>query len=206
MDSVVAAEDLAAWQAYLRWHLLHAQARWLPSQFVDEDFNFYGRTMTGQQELQPRWKRCVRYTDRALGDALGQAYVEIAFGPAAKQRALTMVQQVEAAMERDINQLTWMSQPTKQQALDKLHAVREQDRLSRPLARLYRAQRGAGGCDWQRPAGQRVRIPASAEQDRQTRGPRRVVSDPADGERQLRFAEQRHQLPCRSSAAAGCST
>ena len=66
---------------------------------------------------------CVRYTDRALGDALGQAYVEIAFSPATKQRTLTMVKQVEAAMERDINQLTWMSQPTKQQALEKLHAV-----------------------------------------------------------------------------------
>ena len=123
MDTVVAAEDLPAWQAYLRWHVLHAQARWLPTQFVDEDFNFYGRTMTGQQELQPRWKRCVRYTDRALGDALGQAYVEIAFSSAAKQRTLTMVKQVEAAMERDINQLTWMTPETKQQALEKLHAV-----------------------------------------------------------------------------------
>ena len=79
--------------------------------------------MTGQQELQPRWKRCVRYTDRALGDALGQAYVEIAFSSLAKQRTLTMVKQVEAAMERDINQLTWMSPATKQQALEKLHAV-----------------------------------------------------------------------------------
>ena len=123
METVLAAEDVAAWQAYLRWHLVHAQARWLPTQFVDEDFNFYGRTMTGQQELQPRWKRCVRYTDRALGDALGQAYVEIAFSSLAKQRTLTMVKQVEAAMERDINQLTWMSPATKQQALEKLHAV-----------------------------------------------------------------------------------
>ena len=123
MDSVIAAEDVAAWQAYLRWHLIHAQARWLPTDFVNEDFAFYGKTMTGQQELQPRWKRCVRFTDRALGDALGQAYVEIAFSPAAKQRTLTMVKQVEAAMERDINQLTWMSPATKQQALEKLHAV-----------------------------------------------------------------------------------
>jgi endothelin-converting enzyme/putative endopeptidase len=123
MDSVIAAEDLAAWQAYLRWHLLHAQARWLPTQFVDEDFNFYGRTMTGQQELQPRWKRCVRYTDRALGEALGQAFVEITFSPAAKQRTLGMVQQVETAMERAINQLAWMSPATKQQAQEKLHAV-----------------------------------------------------------------------------------
>jgi putative endopeptidase len=123
MDAVIASEDLAAWQAYLRWHLLHAQARWLPTQFVDEDFNFYGRTMTGQQELQPRWKRCVRYTDRALGEALGQAFVEAAFSPAAKQRTQAMVKQVEAAMESDINQLTWMGPATKQQALEKLHAV-----------------------------------------------------------------------------------
>jgi endothelin-converting enzyme/putative endopeptidase len=123
MEALIAAEDIAALQAYLRWHLVHAQARWLPIAFVEEDFNFYGRTMTGQQELQPRWKRCVRFTDRALGDALGQAYVEIAFSSAAKQRTLTMVKQVEAAMERDINQLTWMTPATKQQALEKLHAV-----------------------------------------------------------------------------------
>ena len=123
MDATIAAEDVSAWQGYLRWHLLHAQARWLPTQFVEEDFNFYGRTMTGQQELQPRWKRCVRYSDRALGEALGQAFVEITFTPAAKQRTLTMVQQVEAAMQRDINQLTWMSPATKQQALQKLRAV-----------------------------------------------------------------------------------
>ena len=123
MDSVLVAEDLASWQSYLRWHLVHAQARWLSSQFVDEDFNFYGRTLTGQQEIQPRWKRCVRYTDRALGEALGQAYVEIAFSPESKRQTLKMVQQIEAEMELDIKQSAWMSAPTKQQALEKLHAV-----------------------------------------------------------------------------------
>lgn len=123
MNTVVESESVPALQAYLRWHLLHAQARWLATPFVDEDFNFYGRTLTGQQQIQPRWKRCVRFTDRALGEALGQAYVEIAFSADSKRRTLKMVQGIEKAMERDIQQLTWMSEPTKKQALVKLHAV-----------------------------------------------------------------------------------
>jgi len=123
MDATLKAEDLAAWQAYLRWHVVHAQARWLSSSFVDEDFNFFGRALTGQRELQPRWKRCVNYTDRSLGEALGQAYVEIAFSPQIKKRTQDMVKLIEQSMATDINQLTWMSEPTKEQALTKLHAV-----------------------------------------------------------------------------------
>src|SRR5450759_5308270 len=123
MGAMIASEEPAALQAYLRWHLVHAQARWLASPFVEEDFNFYSRTLTGARELQARWKRCVRYTDRALGEALGQAYVEVAFSAQAKQRTLTIVQQIEQAMARDIQQLSWMSEPTKQQALTKLHTV-----------------------------------------------------------------------------------
>jgi putative endopeptidase len=123
MDAVITGEQLPALQAYLRWHLIHAQARWLAAPFVEEDFNFYSRTLTGARELQARWKRCVRYTDRALGEALGQAYVEVAFSPQAKQRTLKMVEQIEQAMARDIRQLSWMSEPTKQQALAKLRTV-----------------------------------------------------------------------------------
>lgn len=123
VDNVIQTETVPAFHAYLRWHLLHAQARWLSTPFVNEDFNFYSRTLTGQQQLQPRWKRCVRFSDRALGEALGQAYVEVAFGPESKQRTLKMVKGIETAMEHDIQQLTWMSEPTKKQALVKLHAV-----------------------------------------------------------------------------------
>jgi putative endopeptidase len=123
MEATLNAEDLAAWQAYLRWHLVHAQARWLSTPIVDEDFNFYSKTLQGQREIQPRWKRCVRFTDRALGEALGQAYVALTFGPVAKAKALDMVKEIEAAMDSDIRSLTWMSEPTKQQALIKLHAV-----------------------------------------------------------------------------------
>lgn len=121
--SVLSTEPANALNAYLRWHLIHAQARFMIDPIVEEDFNFYGKTLTGQQQIQPRWKRCVRFTDRALGDALGQAYVDIAFSADGKARALKMVQAIEKAMERDIQQLTWMSRPTKEQALAKLHGV-----------------------------------------------------------------------------------
>lgn len=122
MEATIAAEELSSWQAYLRWHLVHAQARWLASPIVEEDFNFYGRTLTGQPELQPRWKRCIRYM-YPLNDAVAEAYVESAFSPQAKERALKMVQQIEGAMERDIRGLSWMSDATKKQAQSKLHAV-----------------------------------------------------------------------------------
>ncbi|MGH9521610.1 MAG: M13 family metallopeptidase, partial [Terriglobales bacterium] len=123
MEATLQAEDLDAWKAYLRWHLVHAQARWLSTPIVAEDFNFYSKSLQGQREIQPRWKRCVRFTDRALGEALGQAYVELTFGPQAKAKALDMTKRIEAAMDRDIHSLTWMSEPTKEQALIKLHAV-----------------------------------------------------------------------------------
>ena len=123
LNAVLTSEPPAALKPYLHWHLVHAEARYLPAAIVDEDFNFYGRVLTGQKELQPRWKRCVRYEDWVLRDDLGRAYVAVAFSPELKQRTLIMVRQVEAAMAQDIEQLNWMSEATKQQALAKLHAV-----------------------------------------------------------------------------------
>ena len=95
----------------------------LPRAFVDENFAFYGRTLTGQKELRPRWKRCVAYTDDALGEALGVAYVEKTFGPEGKERTLVMVQALEEALKRDIQDLPWMTDATKKQALIKLQAI-----------------------------------------------------------------------------------
>jgi putative endopeptidase len=116
-------ESLPSWKSYLRWHLAHANALYLSAPFVDTTFDFYGKTLLGEQALEPRWKRCVNSVDNDLGEALGQAYVEQKFPPEAKQRALKMVQQIEAAMQQDIESLPWMSAATKQQALEKLHAV-----------------------------------------------------------------------------------
>ena len=123
MNAELDKESLADWKTYLRWHLVHANAAHLSSAFLNQDFAFYGKTLRGQQELQPRWKRCTEYVDGYLGEALGQAYVEKYFPPSAKQEALKMVQEIQVAMEQDINTLTWMSPATKQQALLKLHAM-----------------------------------------------------------------------------------
>ena len=123
LDSELKSEDLANWKTYLRWHLVHSDAPYLSNQFVNANFDFYGKTLRGAEELRPRWKRCVGYVDDDLGEALGQVYVEKYFSAEAKQSALKMVREIEAAMEQDINSLSWMSPATKQHALEKLHAV-----------------------------------------------------------------------------------
>jgi len=123
LSAQLAAESLTDWKTYLRWHLVRTNAPFLSAPFVNENFAFYGRTLRGQQELQPRWKRCTRGVDGDLGEALGQAYVEKYFSPEAKQQALKMVKEIEAAMEQDIKSLPWMSDTTKQQALVKLQGM-----------------------------------------------------------------------------------
>jgi putative endopeptidase len=123
MSEEIAKETLADWKIYLRWHLVHSYAPFLSAAFLNEDFAFYGKTLRGQQELQPRWKRCTENVDDHLGEALGQVYVEKYFTPEAKRQALKMVKEIDAAMARDIDSLAWMSATTKQQAVVKLHAM-----------------------------------------------------------------------------------
>jgi len=123
MSETLAKESVTDWKVYLRWHLVHADAAHLSAAFLNENFAFYGKTLRGQQELKPRWKRCTEYVDDYLGEALGQAYVQKYFSPEAKQQALKIVKEVQAAMEQDINGLSWMSPATKQQALLKLHGM-----------------------------------------------------------------------------------
>jgi putative endopeptidase len=108
---------------YLTWHYVTASAGRLPKAFVDENFDFYGRTLSGTKELKPRWKRCVSATDAELGEALGRKFVEKTFGEQGKQRTLEMVHEIELQMANDIQSITWMGPDTKKQALVKLHAV-----------------------------------------------------------------------------------
>lgn len=110
------------WKSYLRWRLIDSTAPFLSSKFVEEDFNFKGRTLQGTKELLPRWKRCVRYTDNELGFALGQVYVEKYFPPQAKARALEMVHNLEATLRDDLQTIPWMGPETRQAALTKLDA------------------------------------------------------------------------------------
>jgi len=114
--------SLADWKTYLRWRLIDNAAPSLNAKFVEEDFNFKGRVLTGTTELLPRWKRCVAATDNAMGEALGEVYVKKAFPPEAKRRALLMVQNLIAALKSDITTLDWMSDATRQQAISKLES------------------------------------------------------------------------------------
>ncbi len=123
MDKVISTNDLESVKTYLRWQTLRSSAPVLPKAFVEENFDFYGRTLRGAKELRPRWKRCVQYTDNDLGEALGQAYVAQAFPPEAKARTLKMVHELEAALKQDITELSWMTPDTKKQALEKLARI-----------------------------------------------------------------------------------
>jgi putative endopeptidase len=124
LNTQLTAEPLSDWKTYLRFHLVNAASPYLSSSFVDENFDFYLKYLRGAKENQARWKRCVQYTDRDLGEALGQAYVRKVFSPELKQSTLQMVINIEDAMERRIRQLDWMSPETKQQALTKLRGIR----------------------------------------------------------------------------------
>ncbi len=111
------------WKVYLRWKTINDYAPVLTKAFVEEDFNFNGKYMSGQKEMEPRWKKCVKSTDRNLGMALGKLYVDRTFGAEGKKRTLKMVQGIENAMREDITQLTWMSDTTKKKAYEKLDAI-----------------------------------------------------------------------------------
>jgi endothelin-converting enzyme/putative endopeptidase len=124
VEALLRDEPAAALRAYLRWHLLRGRAAYLSPAVAQAHFDFYGRTLRGAQQLQPRWKRCVNWVDRDLGEALGQAFVQRAFPPEVKARALDMVLRIERAMQARLAALPWMGAATKQQALAKLQAMR----------------------------------------------------------------------------------
>jgi len=123
MQAQLVSTPLADWKAYLRWHVTHAAAPYLSSAFTKANFEFFGKTLHGTPQMPPRWKRCVQYVDRGLGEALGQVFVERTFSADMKARTLTMTKEIEKAMENDIRQLPWMSEATRRQALLKLHAI-----------------------------------------------------------------------------------
>ncbi len=123
VNDQLSSVPLDDWKTYLRWRTLDTDAPLLPKAFVDEDFQFNGAYLSGQKEIEPRWKRCVKSTDRGLGMALGELYVDKTFGPQGKERTLKMVQAIEAAMHQDIGDLTWMSDTTKQKAYEKLSTI-----------------------------------------------------------------------------------
>ncbi len=114
---------LADWKTYLRWHLLHDTADSLSTEFVSEDFRFYGATLRGLKEQRPRWKRVLAAVDSGIGEGLGRIYVEKYFPPAAKQQVLAMVGDIKAALKDRLEALSWMGAETRAAAVKKLSAI-----------------------------------------------------------------------------------
>ena len=123
LEQQLTAHKLADWQTYLRWHLIHSQAHYLPAAFDQEDFSFFSKYLQGIEQLPPRWKRCVSLVDRSLGEAMGRVYVAKTFSPEAKQVTLKMTKEIEEAMAGEIRTLPWMGEETKKHALEKLHTI-----------------------------------------------------------------------------------
>lgn len=120
MYSTTSLDDI---KPYLAWHMIALAASTLPQGFVEENFAFYGRTLTGAKELRPRWKRCIDAVDSDLAEALGQKYVEQTFGADAKKRMAEMIANLTEALRKDIGSLDWMTEATKKKALEKLTAI-----------------------------------------------------------------------------------
>jgi len=124
IDEQLKSEPLDNWKTYLRYHIVDAASPYLSTGFVNEQFDFYRKYLRGAKEQQPRWKRCVSYTDRELGEALGQVYVAKVFSPELKASTQDMVVRIEDEMAMRIKNLDWMSPETKEQALKKLQGIR----------------------------------------------------------------------------------
>jgi putative endopeptidase len=125
LQATIAETPLDTIKLYLRAQLLHNAADMLPKAFVEENFGFYGKTLAGAKALKPRWKRCVAFTDGALGEDLGKIYVQKYFGPDAKAAIEALIKHLRAAYAEDIEALPWMGQETKKKALVKLDAMAE---------------------------------------------------------------------------------
>ncbi len=122
--AALADEPVQAWRDWLAWHLAHAHAGYLSSALVEEDFDFYGRTLSGVPEMRERWKRGVNLVEQSLGEAVGQLYVERHFPPVAKERMVELVANLVEAFRRSLSSVPWMGDTTRREALEKLARFR----------------------------------------------------------------------------------
>ena len=194
---------------YLQWKLVDASASCLSDALNEQNFDFYSRTMSGQKEQQPRWKRAVSTVSGVLGEAVGQMYVEKYFPAAAKERMTALVKNLQTALGERIQALEWMGDSTKVKALEKLSTFRVKigypDKwkgLSRQVEGLLRPGHQDGLLLGQHRACQPMGLQGNAGQGRQARGPRGMAHDPADRQRLLQPHHERNLLPRRHPAAA----
>ncbi|HEY3861066.1 MAG TPA: M13 family metallopeptidase [Verrucomicrobiae bacterium] len=119
VNTLITSRPLSDWKVYLRWHVLHGAAPYLCRDAEAEDFNFFGKVLSGQQEQEPRWKRAFHTLDRQIGEAVGQLYVEKCFPPEAKARMNDLVNNLKAVFRDHLEKVSWMSDETRAKALAK---------------------------------------------------------------------------------------
>ena len=194
--------SLADWKTYLTWQLLDTAAPSLSTPFVQEDFAFNQQYLQGATEMKPRWKRCVEATDANLGEALGKVYVEKKFSPEAKARMQEMVKNILLALHDDILTVTWMSDATKQKALEKLSTFNPKVGYPDKWKDYSRVEITQDSYWNDVVEAQRFAVRDDAQIDRQAGGPSPLGHDHADFQRLLQSAAERDRIPGRNSAAA----
>ena len=202
LETVLADTPIEDWRAFLTVRAIRTAAAYLSRQFVEANFDFYGRTLAGTPELRARWKRGVGLVEGALGEAVGREYVARHFPPRSKELMDELVANLLEAYRRSITDLDWMSEETKQRAFDEAGHVPPEDRLPREVPRLLRARDQPGRPARQRAGRDGVRDRPRAAQDRLAGRPRRVVHAAPDRERLLQPRHQRDLLPGRHPAEA----
>ena len=120
LGALLTEDRLAAWKDWLAWQVIRSSAAYLSNDFVEANFDFYGRTLTGTPQLRERWKRGVSLVEGAMGEAVGRIYVERHFPPAAKEAMDELVANLVEAYRQSITALDWMGKKTRARALDKL--------------------------------------------------------------------------------------
>ena len=129
-------QDLAAWKSYLRWHAIHESAPYLSSNFVDENFHFFGDELAGQKQITPRWKRCTRLTDRDLGEAVGQNWVQKNFPPQDKASMQKLVTALDQGTGRRYRAVALDVRRDQERSRTETVTHPQQNRLSGPLEGL----------------------------------------------------------------------
>ncbi len=124
LNKMIVEVSVEEWKDYFYWNLINTTANYLTQKIQEQNFDFYGRTMRGSQEMRPRWRRVLGTTNGALGDAIGQKFSEKYFPAEAKERMVTLVENLKVAYAQRIEKLEWMSNETKLKATDKLASMR----------------------------------------------------------------------------------
>ena len=123
LEGILVKSDVKTLRAYLKWQLVHAAAPSMGATAYDKHFAFFGQQVTGQKQQEPRWKRCVAMTDANLGEITGKYFVETQFAGDSKDKSLTMIKDIETAFEGGLAGLSWMDDPTRARAVEKMKKI-----------------------------------------------------------------------------------